>query len=89
MGDCGVSDQCLDFFCYMMGGPNNVKRYIFHMNKKHLNNLVAIAKMTRLWNGLKETLPFLSKLCKTMGYYKVFCKRKTKEGMMLENSVKF
>jgi hypothetical protein len=55
------------------------------MNKKHLNNLVIIVRITRLWNGLKETFPFLSKLCKTLGYYKVFYKGKTKEGGMLEN----
>ncbi len=59
------------------------------MNKKHMNNLIAIVGMIRLWNGLKETLFFLSKLCKIVGYYKVLCKRKTKEGRMLENLVKF
>ncbi len=58
------------------------------MNKKHLNNEVAIVGMTRLWNGLKETLPFFFKLHKTLGYYKVFCKRKTKEGGMFETLVK-
>jgi hypothetical protein len=58
------------------------------MNKKHPNNLVAIAGMIILWNGLKETLPFFSKLCNLIGYYKVFCKKKKKEGRMLENLVK-
>lgn len=50
-----------------MGEPNSVKGNIFRMNKKHLNNLVTIVEMIKLWNGLKETLPFLSKLRKTMG----------------------
>jgi hypothetical protein len=44
--------------------------------------------MTRFWIGLKETLPFFSKLGKTMGYDKVFYKRKTEERKMLDNSMK-
>jgi len=71
-----------------MGEPNNVRGGIFYMNKKHLNNPIAIVKMTKLWNGLKETLLFLFKLHKTLGYYKVFCKRKVEEREMLENSMK-
>jgi hypothetical protein len=70
-----------------MGELNSVRRDIFCMNKKHLNNPVAIVGMIRLWNGLKETLPFFSKLHKIVGYYKVFYKRKAKEGKMLENSM--
>lgn len=58
------------------------------MNKKLLNDPIAIIKMTRLWNGLKETLPFLFKLHKTLGFYKVFCKGKVEERKMLENSMK-
>ncbi len=58
------------------------------MNKKLLNNPITIVKMTRLWNGLKETLPFLFKLHKTLGFYKVFYKGKVEEGKMLENSMK-
>jgi len=86
--DCGVSNHCLILYCYMMGEPNNVKRGIFCMNKKHLNNPIAIVEMTKLWNGLKEKLFFLLKLHKTLGYYKVFYKRKVKEREMLENSMK-
>ncbi len=88
-GDCGVSDHCPIFFCYGMGELNIVRTCIFCMNKKHLNNLVAIVGMSIFWNGLKEFFLFLSKLRKIVGYYKVFCKRKTKERRMLENSVKF
>ncbi len=87
-GDCGVFDHCPIFYCCRMGEPNSVRRGIFRMNKKHLNNPVAIVGMTRFWNGLNETLLFLSKLCKIVGYYKVFYKRKVKEGRMLENSMK-
>jgi hypothetical protein len=50
-----------------MGEPNSVRGSIFRMNKKHLNSPVTIAEMIKLWNGLKETLLFLSKLRKTMG----------------------
>jgi hypothetical protein len=71
-----------------MKDPNGVRGGIFCMNKKHLNNPIAIVGMTRLWNGLKETLPFLFKLRKTLGYYKLFCMRKVEEGGMLENSMK-
>jgi len=63
-------------------------RVATHMNKKHLNNLIVIVGMTKFLNGLKETLPFLSKLRKIAGYYKVFYKRKVKEGKMLANSAK-
>jgi len=88
-GDYGVFDHCPVFVCYRMGELNNVKGDIFHMNKEHLNNLVAIVRMTRFWNELNETLPFFSKLCKIVGYNKMFYKRKVKERKMLENSMKF
>jgi len=85
--DCGVSNHC-PVVCNRMGEPNSVRRSIFCMNKKLLNNPIAIAKMIRLWNGLKETLPFLFKLHKTLGFYKVLCEGKVEEGKMLENSMK-
>ncbi len=63
----GVSDHYLVLFCYRMGEPNSVRGSIFRMNKKHLNSPVTIVEMIKLWNGLKETLLFLSKLRKIMG----------------------
>jgi hypothetical protein len=50
-GDSGVFDHCSVLFCCRMGEPNNVKGGIFCMNNKHLNNPIAIVKMTRFWNG--------------------------------------
>jgi hypothetical protein len=56
---CNLANPCL--------GCEPKARVVTHMNKKHLNNLIVIVGMTKFLNGLKETLPFLSKLCKIAG----------------------
>ncbi len=53
-----------------------------------MNSLKAIVRTLKVWNGLKTNLSFRSNLCKVVIYYKVSCKRKAKEGKVVENMLK-
>jgi hypothetical protein len=78
-GDCSLFYHCPFHFRYILNEPNSKKMGIFRMNVTFLSEPNAVAGMSKLWDVLKVHVPFMSRFCRVVKYYKFFCIRKAEE----------